>query len=556
MKYLKKIQKAFVILFLTSSLIFSASYINNFFEISKSLDIFATLFKQLHVYYVEDINSGELIKTAIDKMLESLDPYTNYISEDEIEDFRFMTTGQYGGIGALIQNREEYIVISEPYFGYPAQKAGLLAGDKIIEVNGVNIRGMSSSDVRNMLRGQPQTAIKIKVERLNIENMLEFEVIREDVKIENIPYTGVVGDDIGYIKLSGFTENAGRETKDAFMKLKDEKGIKKIILDLRGNGGGLLNEAVNIVNIFFERGNLIVSTKGKIVERNTRHLSLNPAVDTLIPLVVLIDRGSASASEIVAGAIQDYDRGVIIGQRSFGKGLVQNVVPLSYNSKLKVTVAKYYIPSGRCIQAINYAVRDEDGSVIKIPDSLKVAFKTRAGRTVYDGGGIEPDVFVEPYRYSNIGTSLITKHLIFDYATKFFFEHPTISEARNFEITDGMYNDFVAFINGKDYDYKTDTEQMLELLKETAIEEKYFEQITSEYEQLNRSLAHNKEEDLITFKDEIKYFLKSEIVSRYYYQTGRIEVALLFDSEITKAIEILNNQEAYSEILKGTYTAH
>jgi len=546
-------KKTIIIILFSGTFILSAGFVSNYFEISKNLDIFATLFKQLHLHYVDEINSSSLIKTAIDEMLESLDPYTNFIPEDEIEDFRFMTTGQYGGIGALIQNRDDHIMISDPYYNYPAFKAGLRASDVIIEVNGRSIKGVNSLDVRNLLRGQAGTPITLTIKRYGKEEPFEVEVIREDVKIDNIPYYNVIDGDIGYLKLSGFTENAGRETKEAFLELKKEHGIKSFILDLRGNGGGLLNEAVNVANIFLERGLLIVNTKGKIEERNTRHQTLSPPVDKEIPIVVLIDRASASASEIVAGAIQDYDRGVVIGQRSFGKGLVQNVVPLSYNSRLKVTVAKYYIPSGRCIQAINYAERNEDGSVSLIPDSLKVPFETRGGRVVYDGGGIEPDVFVEPYRYSQISASLIGKYHIFDFATKYFYQNKSIPPVSSFDITDDIYQKFLGFIADKDYDYETLSERKMKELKETAQREKYFERIEEEYELFSKSLMHNKEDDLITFKEEIKFLLRNEIVSRYYYQKGRIESNLSFDNDIKKAKEVLKNNDLYTSILNGTY---
>lgn len=558
MKWLSRIKnktiKVSLVVFSLSVVMFTAGFVNNQFEISKNLDIFATLFKQLHLNYVDDINSSNLIKTAIDEMLVSLDPYTNYIPEDEVEDLRFMTTGQYGGIGALIQKRDEYIMITDPYFGFPAQKAGLNAGDIIIEVNDKDIRKLSSSEVSDLLRGQPGTPVKLKYKRLNVKEEMVKEILREEVKIDNIPYSGILSNNIGYIKLTSFTQNAGKEVKDAFVDLKGKANLEGIILDLRGNGGGLLNEAVNIANIFVDKGQLVVSTKGKMADKNSRHQTLNPAVDNEMPLVVLVDRGSASASEIVAGAFQDLDRGLIIGQRTFGKGLVQNVFPLSYNAKLKITVAKYYIPSGRCIQAINYAERNEDGSINRIPDSLKVAFKTKNGRTVYDGGGIEPDVKVEPFEYSNISISLVTKNLIFDYATKFFYENEKIPPVAEFKITDKIYKDFLAFIADKDYDYTTQSEKKLKELKDIAEKEKYFESLKSEYENLNKKLIHNKDEDLANFRQEIEFLLKNEIVSRYYYQKGRIENNLDFDAEVDSAVAVIKDKGRYNQLLKISET--
>ncbi len=552
----KRLKKTIIVFAIALSVLFSAAFTGSHFEISKHLDIFATLFRQLHVHYVDDVNTASLMKTAIDEMLKSLDPYTNFISEDEIEDFRFMTTGQYGGIGALIHNRDDFIVISEPYYDFPAQKAGLFAGDKILEVNGRDIKGMSSADVRNLLRGQPGTTVSVLIDRYGKEKNLEIDIVREDVKIDNIPFHTILDNNVGYIKLAGFTENAGRETKDIFQNMKATHNIEKIILDLRGNGGGLLNEAVNVANIFLDKDLLIVSTKGKLEERNTRHRTLNTPVDTEMPLVVLIDRGSASASEIVAGAIQDYDRGLVIGQRSFGKGLVQNVVPLSYNSRLKVTVAKYYIPSGRCIQAVNYAERNEDGSVSRIPDSLKVAFETKGGRTVYDGGGIEPDVFVEPERFSKVSASLINNFLIFDFATKFFFNNDSILPAGQFEITDPIYKAFLDFIEDKDFDYETRSERKINELLDIAQEEQYDELIGQDIEQLRQSLLSIKEDDLINFEEEIRFLLQNEIIGRYYYQRGRIKNNLNFDKGLIKAQEILLDMTQYASLLNDTIQKH
>ena len=548
----KKINILISILAIIFFLPFAGLNQNNF-EISKNLDIYTTLFRELNINYVDEINSGELMEAAINAMLESLDPYTIYIPESEVEDYRFMTTGQYGGIGALIHKQGDYVVISEPYEGFPAHKAGLKAGDRILKINNKSAKGKSSADVSKVLKGSPGTTLKILIERNGESKPIEKEIIREKIKIENIPYYGMLNDDIAYIKLTGFTQYAAREVKNSFLKLKENNDIKSLILDLRGNGGGLMNEAVDITNIFVEKDKEVVSTKGKLSNRNKSHKTRYAPVDLSIPLVVLVNQASASASEIVAGAIQDLDRGVIIGQRTFGKGLVQNVIPLSYNSKVKVTVAKYYIPSGRCIQAIDYSLKDENGHFNKIPDSLITTFKTQNGRTVYDGGGIEPDINLKPLKFSNIAISLFTKFLIFDYANKFFRENPEIPPADEFIITDQIFDDFKNYISDKDYDYTTESEKTLEKLKKYAEKEKYFDAIQSEYETLKMKMKHDKDEDLNKYKDQIKELLKIEIVSRYYYQKGKILASIADDPGIKKAMEILENKTLYESILNGTY---
>lgn len=533
------------------SLQLSAQEKNNDFEISKNLDIFSELYKQLDLNYVDQVSPGELMKTGIDAMLGSLDPFTNYIPESEIEDYRLMTTGQYGGIGALIHKQDGYVVISEPYENFPAHKSGLKAGDKILEVDGQSAKEKNSDEVSKALKGEPGTTVNLLIEREGKTDPLNVELKRENITIDNIPYYGMLTDHIGYIKLSGFTTNAAREVKKSFNELKDNNDMKGLILDLRGNGGGLLNEAVDIVNIFTEKGELVVSTKGKESSRNKSYYTTSKPVDTEIPLVVLVDKGSASASEIVAGAIQDLDRGVILGQRTYGKGLVQNVLPLSYNSKVKVTVAKYYIPSGRCIQAIDYSHKDEEGNAHRVPDSLISEFKTKNGRKVYDGGGIEPDIFYDPEMLSPIAMSLLTDFIIFDYATKFEGEHESIPQPDEFKITDEIYSDFVEYVNTRDFEYTTASEKTLEKLKEATDKEEYLADIKAELEMLEKKLMHNKDEDLQTHRDEISEILKIEIASRYYYQKGKVKASLSSDPEVEKAISLIEEKEAYSAILDG-----
>lgn len=553
----KLIKKAKYLLFLplAGAIILFSSNADNYFEISKNLDIFATLFKELNIYYVDETNPGDLIKTSIDAMLEKLDPYTNYIPESDIEDYRFMTTGQYGGIGALIRKKDNYVIIAEPYENFPAQKAGLIAGDIILEINGKSAKDKSTSEMSKILKGQPGTEVKLLIKREEEPNPIEKTIIREEVKISDVPYYGMINDSIGYIKLTSFTETASKEVKEAFESLKEKNNMKSLVLDLRGNGGGLLREAVNIVNLFIEKGQEVVSTKGKITEWDKSHKALNNPIDTKIPITVLIDRNSASASEIVAGALQDLDRAVIIGNKSYGKGLVQQTRNLSYNAKLKVTVAKYYIPSGRCIQKLDYSHRSREGVVSAIPDSLIAPFKTKNGRIVYDGEGITPDLHVDELRASQISQTLLNKMLLFDFATKYRQKHPTIAAAKEFRLTEEEYKELIAFLEGKEYEYTTRSEKMLEDLEKTAKKEKYLEDIQKEYEALKNKLHRNKNEDLVKFKEEIKEILESEIVSRYYYQKGRVENYLSFDPDVKKATEVLSDEKLYASVLDKSFVA-
>lgn len=521
-----------------------------YFEISKNLDIFATLYREVNKYYVDDVSPTDLMKTGIDAMLNTLDPYTNYIPEDRIEDYRTITTGEYGGIGAVIGRRNGKVMVLMPNKGYPADRAGLEIGDEIIEIDGIDITERHIDDISKLLKGQAATNLSLKIKRYGKAENFDVTLKRERIKLNNVPYHGMVTEDIGLIQLTDFTRNASKEVKNALIDLKD-KGAKKIILDLRGNPGGLLSEAINISNIFLPKGSEIVSTKGKIKDWNRMHKALNPAVDVDIPVAVLINNSSASASEIVSGVIQDYDRGVLVGQRSFGKGLVQATRSLTYNSKLKVTVAKYYIPSGRCIQEIDYSSRDGEGEAEKIPDSLRVAFKTKNGRVVYDGGGVKPDVEVKDESYTPISISLISKGLIFDYATKYKHDHPEIAPALEFGLTDAEYDEFMTWLGNKDYDYQTKVESSLKKLISSAKKEKYYDGIEEQISALEKKISHNKESDLVKFKDEIREALEKEIVSRYYFQVGQIEASFDDNVEIKAAIDVLNDQEKYNKYLKG-----
>ena len=543
----KKYQLLILVLSVVLTSYISLSYSDNYFETSKNIDIFTSLYKELNTYYVDKTDPGILMKEAIDAMLKSLDPYTQYIPESEIEDFRLQTTGQYGGIGAMITKIEDYVVISEPYEGFPAQKAGLLPGDRIIEINGVNAKGKSTEDVSKILRGQPNTSVTLLINRPHLEQSFKVSFNREKVSVPSVPYSAYISDGIGYVRLNSFTKNCANIVKSSIMELKNEQNLDGLILDLRGNPGGLLNESVDIVNLFVEKGVEIVNTKGKIKSWDKSYVANKNPLDEDVPLVILINSASASASEIVSGAIQDLDRGIIIGQRSFGKGLVQQTRRLPYNSQLKLTVAKYYIPSGRCIQALDYSNRNDDGSVGKITDSLMSTFYTKNGREVKDGGGILPDILVDTENYSMIIASLYRERLFFHYANYFRFLNDKISD--EFVFSDLDYSNFTEYLLDKDYSYKTETEKTLEIFKKESEEEGYFIDLSNEYSILKSKLMEKKQDDLIKSKEEIKEILTMEIMSRYYFQKGRIKASINFDIEIKKAIELLQDRQKYDSIL-------
>ena len=525
----------------------SFGFADNYFEIAKHLDIFTTLYKELNTFYVDETIPGDLMKKGIDEMLKSLDPYTTYIPESEIEDFKFMTTGQYGGIGAIITKIDDYVIISEPYEGFPAQKSGLMAGDKILEINGLSAKDKTTDEVSKVLKGQPNTSVTLLIERKNRNSSFEVTFDREKVSVASIPYSAHLEEGIGYIRLRSFTRNCSAELKKAIIELKKQQDLKGLILDLRGNPGGLLNESVDIVNLFVTQGEEVVSTRGKIKSWDKTYIANKTPLDIDLPLAILINSSSASASEIVSGAIQDLDRGVVIGQRSYGKGLVQQTRKISYNSQLKLTVAKYYIPSGRCIQALDYSNRNEDGSIGKVPDSLMTTYQTRNARPVKDGGGILPDIVIKKEKYGMIIGSLAAERLFFNYVTNYRFSNDTIPIDYTFSDTEFM--DFTNFLNDKEYKYKTETEKTLDNFKKEAKEEKYFNSLSEEYDALLKMMLVNKNDDLYNSRDDIKQILTGEIMSRYYYQKGRIMANLNFDQEVKKAIEILQDKEQYLQIL-------
>lgn len=528
--------------------IFATSAKDNFFEISKNLEIFATLYRELNVFYVDDVQPGDMMKTGIDAMLESLDPYTTYITESNIEDYRFMTTGQYGGIGSLIRAVDGDVYISEPYEGFPAFKSGLKAGDKLLMINNISLKGKDQEEISKMLKGQSGTQLEVTFERFG--EIQKVTVKREEIKIPDVPYYGMIDDRIGYIRLTSFTQTASQEVKEAFLDLRDKQGMKELIFDLRGNGGGLLREAVNIVNLFVPRGQEVVSTKGKIEEWDRKHITLSEPVDLNMPLVILVDGGSASASEIVAGTMQDLDRGVVVGNRTFGKGLVQQTRDLQYNNKLKLTVAKYYIPSGRCIQKLDYAHKNEYGEAEEVPDSLLKAFYTQNGRKVIDGRGIDPDLIIQKSEFPHILASLLSENLFFKYSNSYSAEHSEIPPAADFRLTDEEYEEFMAYLEDKNYHYITDTEKELEELVRIAKQEKYYSLAEEEFNTLENVLKSKKKKDLILFKTEIEDILVNEIVSRYYFQRGRIESSLASDIAVGEAKRVLKNASEYQAILK------
>ncbi|MGL5014934.1 MAG: S41 family peptidase [Bacteroidales bacterium] len=519
------------------------------FDITKNLDIFHSLVRETNMFYVDSIQPEKMIRKGIDAMLYSLDPYTNYIPESDMEDFKFMTTGEYGGIGSMIMARDGGVFISEPYEGMPALTYGLKAGDQILEIDGVSMKDKQVSDASNLLKGEANTKIIIKILPYGETTPKDIEVKRQKIQLSSIPYSGLIDEKKGYIQISQFTDKTGEEFKDAFLKLKNEKGIESLVIDLRENGGGIMEEAIKIVNFFTPRGKEVVSTRGKVKQWDRVYKTTLEPIDTIMPIAILVNKGSASASEILSGALQDMDRAVVMGQRTFGKGLVQTTRNLSYNTTLKVTTAKYYTPSGRCVQAINYAHRNADGSVGAIPDSLTNIFHTANGRTVRDGGGVTPDITLKATESPNILYYLMSDFIIFDYASIYRAKNPTIAPANSFEISDQEYKEFAEYVKSKNFTYDRQSEKVLTQLKDVAKFEGYFDEAKAEFDALEAKLQHNLDHSLETFKEEIKQFLGDEIVKRYYYQRGSAAFLLRFDPEVKSVIELLNEPNKYNETL-------
>jgi len=538
-----------IIWILLTSITFQTTWAqSNGFETLKSLEIMDQIYENLDLYFVEEPQNGKLSKTAIDAMLKELDPYTVYYHESNIEDYRLLTTGQYGGIGALIRQIVDYIYISEPYEDCPAAKSGIKAGDKILSIDGKNMAKKTSDEVSDALKGPKGTSIEVEIERKG-EGKKKITIARDEIKIPDVPYFGMLKGEVGYVKLNSFTQTAAADVKNAIQKLQAD-GAKQLVLDLRGNGGGLLIEAVKIVNFFVPKNQVVVTTKGRVKEENRVYTTLEEPFVQEMPLAVLVDGGSASASEIVSGSLQDLDRAVIIGETSFGKGLVQRTYDLKYGSKIKITIAKYYTPSGRCVQRLEYYDKENNAKVKEIPDSLLKSFQTKNGRKVIDGRGIEPDIKVESPDLSRLTAVLITSNSLFNYATDYVLAHPTIAKAEDFHLSDEEFQDFQKYALAKEFNYTTASEESLKKMKETAEKEGYFEEIKADYEDMILKVTPSKERDLQKFKAEIEEMLENEIISRYYFQKGRTIASLKNDIVVQRALQVLTNSTEYNTILK------
>ncbi len=528
------------------------SFKNDLFQVSKNLDIFASVYKELNINYVDDVNSSGLIETGIDAMLNQLDPYTEFVPESEIENYKMKyVSTQYGGIGAGVIHRDGKVLISEPFEGYPAHLADIRAGDEILSINGISLKSKNNEEVSLLLKGPKETPLTIKIIRDG--KTLEKTLNRADIKQPNVSYSGMLDNQIAYIKLDKFLENSALEVKEALTTLKKQNPTG-LIIDLRFNGGGILQEAVKIVNLFVGKDVEVVSQKGRNPEKTINYKTFLAATEPNLPLIILINGRSASASEIVAGSLQDLDRAIVIGQRSFGKGLVQQTFNLPYNTLVKVTVAKYYTPSGRCIQSLDYTHRLEDGSVEKVSDSLITEYKTKGGRSVYDGSGIYPDINVPPYKYHELTQTLVTKYHMFDYATEFRKNTPSITKPSEFKLSESDYLDFISFLSNKDFKYQTPTESIIANLKEEAEKDKKSEEISKDIEALKIKIEKSKTNDLLTFKPEIKRLLEAEIVQRYYFEKGRIAHSFQYDEEVNKALDLFKNKLQYTAVLNGVGT--
>jgi len=545
MKIINKLKSRFTVGLIVVCGVMGISTELNDFEIAKNLEIFSNIYRELNTFYVDEVDPEYLMETGVNAMLHSLDPYTTYIPADEVAQFRSSITGKYGGVGASIIQGKEYVIISLPYEGGPAQRAGLQVGDKMVEIDGKNVKGKTINEVSSEMRGAPNTTVQLKVKRLGEKDLVTINLTREEIKVNNTPYYGVLDNEIGYIVLSTFSENAGKNVANALTALKAKHDLKGVILDLRGNTGGLLTEAVNVTNVFVNKGSMVVQIKGRDKNRQQIFRTLNDAVDSEIPLSVLIDGGSASASEIVAGAIQDLDRGVIVGQRSYGKGLVQNTKDLSFGAKVKLTTARYYVPSGRCIQALRY----KDGKPEQIPDSLRVPYETANQRPVYDGGGINPDIALDKTAFLKIFRTLRKDLLVFDYANQYKAAHPTIAKAGDFLLTDKDFENFLNFLTERSYVYETEVERLVAELETKTEKEAYAEQVKEELTAVKKLLMNSRQGELKKEKERLMHLLQRYIAMNYYFEKGGIEAGATLDLEIQKAIKVLKDKATYEGIL-------
>jgi len=544
--------KYLIVAVISGIAILSFSFKEDLFLVSKNLDIFASLYKEININYVDETSAPELMKTGIDAMLESLDPYTEYVPESEIEDYKLKyVSTQYGGIGAGTVIIDGKLFVNEVSEGYAANKSDVKAGDQVTKINNIEIKGKDRAQISQLLRGPKGTPVDLTIIREGKE--IVKKIIREEIKQPNVSYFGMVGDGVGYIRLDKFLENSGQEVKDALVNLNKENP-KGIVLDLRNNGGGILQEAVKIVNLFVDRDQLVVTQKGKNAEKTIAYKTQVPPISPSVPLVILVNGNSASASEIVAGSLQDLDRAIVIGQRSYGKGLVQQTFNLPYNSLVKVTVAKYYTPSGRCIQKLDYAHKNADGIAERFADSTITMYQTKAGRNVYSGNGVYPDIVVDAVKLSPITITMINKSMFFNYANLYKKEKPTVASAKTFQITDADYNAFASSLADKDLSYQSRTERLLTELRYEADKENKTAEVKADLENLKNKLISVKKADLANHKAEIKRVLETQIVSRYFYEKGRIEQSFQYDKELAAAKSVFNNQSQMLAILKGDGT--
>lgn len=548
-KHIKKLRVAVVALIAAAFFALGTTAYHDF-EISKNLDIFATLFRQLNSNYTDEINPGRLTKTAIDAMLESLDPYTVYIPEADIEDYRIAQSGHSGSVGFTVNYRDGQHVIAKMNRNSSAVEEGLLVGDIILKIDNNSLKNRSAEEVNFLLNGQAGTIVNVMAKRPFINELIKVDLERRVIREQTIPWSGLPNDRVAYISLGSFTQTAAADVKEAYLKLTSENDVEGVILDLRGNGGGLLIEAVKIANFFVKQNEIISSIRGRVTDKNRTYRTGTSPIDMEIPVVILIDNISASASEIVAGALQDLDRAVVIGQTSYGKGLVQNIVPLSYNSQLKVTIAKYYIPSGRCIQSIDHS--DINGTK-NIPDSLLTEFSTRNGRTVLDGKGIIPDIVIPKPELSPVVNALLNNYIIFDFATSFRIINDSIPPANAFSLNDDIWNEFVEFVDKQEFQHQSSSEDLLAQLNQTLKSEGYYEYIKKDLMALKNSLDKIKKEDLERYKDEIWRLLEKEIVYRYYFEEGKILASLQTDEELIEAYSLLEDKNRFLRITAGGY---